>query len=113
MKTPAVFPLDPPWLANVLLKLDENLNRDFTTPELAEMAGVSQSTLQTAFNKAFGMSAGKYMTSIRMREAKRLISTGQLSAKEIAVRMNFSSLNYFCYAYQKFYGHPPRKDCRN
>ena len=106
----AVYPLDPPWLANVLLKLEENLNRDFTTPELAEMAGVSQSTMQTAFNKALGMSAGKYMTSIRMREARRLLSTGQFCAKEIAARMNFSSLNYFCYAYQKFYGHPPRKD---
>jgi len=106
----AVYPLDPPWLANVLLKLDENLNRDFSTPELAEMACVSQSTLQTAFNKAFGMSAGKYTTSIRMREARRLLSTSQLSAKEIAARMNFSSLNYFCYAYQKFYGHPPKAD---
>lgn len=108
----AVYPLDPPWLANVLLKLDENINRNFTTPELAEMAGVSQSTLQTAFNKAFGMSAGKYMASTRMREARRLLSTGQLTAKEVAARMNFSSLNYFCYAYQKFYGHPPRKDWR-
>lgn len=108
----AVYPLDPPWLANILLKIDENPNQDFYAPELAKMAGVSQSTLQTAFNKTLGMSAGKYMNFIRMREARRLLSIGQLTAKEIAARMNFSSLNYFCYAYQKFYGHPPRKDHR-
>ena len=58
------------------------------------------------------MSVNKYILSVKMREAKRLLTTGQLTAKEIAARMNFSSLNYLCYAYQTFYGHPPRKDHR-
>ena len=107
-----VYPIDPPWLANILLKLDENINRDFTTPELAKMAGISQSTLQTAFNKAFGMSAGKYMNAIRMREAKRLIGLKKFSIKEVTAMMNFSSSNYFSYAYELFFGHPPSVDLR-
>ncbi len=92
--------------------LDDNLNKNFTVPELAKIAGVSQVTVQNAFKKAFGMSASKYMTSIKMREAKRLIGMKKFSLKEIASMLKFSSPTYFGYAYESFYGHPPSADLR-
>ena len=107
-----IYPVNPPWLAKLLLMLDDNLNRNFTVPELAKLSGVSQVTVQKAFKKAFGMSASKYMTSIKMREAKRLIGMKKFSLKEIAYRLNFSSPTYFGYAYEAFYGHPPSADLR-
>jgi len=73
---------------------------------------VSQSTLQSTFNKTFGMSAGKYMTNIKMREAKRLIEMKKFSMKEIASKLSFSSPTCFTYAYKSFYGHPPSADMR-
>ena len=107
-----VYPVDPPWLANLLLVLDDNLSRNFTLPELAKLANVSQSTLQSTFNKTFGMSTGKYMTNIKMREAKRLIEMKKFSMKEIASKLSFSSPTCFTYAYKSFYGHPPSADMR-
>jgi AraC-like DNA-binding protein len=58
------------------------------------------------------MSASKYMTSIKMREAKRLIGMKKFSLKEIASMLKFSSPTYFGYAYEAFYGHPPSADLR-
>lgn len=107
-----VYPVNPPWLAKLLLMLDDSLNRNFTVPELAKISGVSQVTVQKAFKKAFGMSASKYMTSIKMREAKRLIGMKKFSLKEIASMLKFSSPTYFGYAYEAFYGHPPSADLR-
>ena len=104
------YPIDPPWLARLLQTLDANLKRNFTVPELAEMSGVSQATLQKAFNKALGMSAAKYLTTIKLREAKRLIDMKKFSLKEIAAKLNFSSPTYFGFVYHSFYGHPPSRD---
>ena len=42
----------------------------------ADVAGVSQPTLQGTIRKTFGMSANKYILSVKMREAKRLMDLG-------------------------------------
>ena len=57
--------------------------------------------------KAFGTTAGKYITSVKMREAKRLLDENQLNVKEVALRTGFSSPQYFSHAYHDFYGHSP------
>ena len=106
----STYPIDPPWLARILQLLDENLKRNFTVPQLAKMSGVSQATLQKAFNKALGMSAAKYMMTIKLREARRLIDMKKSSLKEIAAMLGFSSPAYFSCAYQSFFGHPPSRD---
>ena len=105
----AVYPIDPPWLAKTLLLIDANLDLAFNMSSLAEAAGVSEKTLDRAFHKAFGTSAGKYVMSVKMREAKRLVDAGNHSVKEIAAHTGFSSANHFSRAYRNFYGHPPSK----
>ena len=108
----AVYPVNPPWLAKVLLMLDENLDKSISATDLAKAAGVSQTMLQKAFHKAFGTTAGKYITSVKMREAKRLIDESQISLKEVSLRTGFSSPQYFSHAYHEFYGRPPVSDRR-
>ncbi len=106
----AVYPVDPPYLAKALLALDGHLDKPMSASKLAEAAGVSLSTLNAAFQKAFGTSVGKYALSVKMREAKRLAATGRFSVKEIAAKTGFSSQSHFCNAYRTFYGHPPSRD---
>ncbi len=70
-------------------------------------AGVSQTKLQEAFNRTFGISAGKYILAAKMREALRLVNDGYLSVKEIAARVGFTSRSYFSRTYSAYYGRPP------
>ena len=79
---------------------------------IAKAAGVSHTALQRAFRKAFGTTPGKYIMSVKMREAKRLLDKCRLNVKEIAKRTGFSSPQYFSHAYHDFYGHPPISDRR-
>ena len=107
-----VYPVDPPWLAKALSLVDDNLDRRIALADLAAAAGISQSALQNAIRKTFGMSANKYILSVKMREAKRLIDNGGYSVKELAARTGFSTQSYFTRAYTAFYGHPPSADLR-
>ena len=103
----AIYPVDPPWLADALSLLDTGIDRPLTTADLAEAAKVSQPTLQAAFHKTFGTSAGRYILSVKMREAKRLVDEGYLTVKEIAARIGFTSRSYFSRTYSEYYGRPP------
>ena len=108
----AVYPVNPPWLAKCLLMLDASLDKSISAADLAKAAGVSQTMLQKAFRKAFGTTAGKYITSVKMREAKRLLDECRINVKEVAQRTGFSSPQYFSHAYHEFYGHSPVSDRR-
>ena len=105
-----VYPVDPPWLAKALSLIDDNLDRHIALEDLAQAAGISQSALQKAIHKTFGMSVNKYILSVKMREAKRLIDHGGYSVKELAARTGFSTPSYFTRAYTAFYGLPPSQD---
>ena len=108
-----VYPVDPPWLAKALSLVDDNLDRRIALEDLAVATGISQTALQNAFRKTFGMSANKYILSVKMREAKRLVDLGGSSVKELAARTGFSTQSYFTRAYTAYYGRPPSADRRN
>lgn len=106
----AIYPVEPPWLAKALYHIDKKMDRPLSATDLAKAAGVSATTLQTAFRRTFGTSAGQYILAAKMREARRLAEAGELSVKEIAARTGFESQNYFSRAYRKYYGRPPSLD---
>ena len=106
----ATYPVNPPWLAEALLLLDSNLDKPISAADLANAAGVSQTALQKSFRKAFGTTVGKYILSMKMQTAKRLLCEEDLSVKEVAARTGFSTPNYFCQTYHAFYGHAPNRD---
>ena len=105
-----VYPVDPPWLAKALSLIDDNLDQRIALGDLAAAAGISQSALQNAIHKTFGMSVNKYILSAKMREAKRLIDHCDYSVKELASRTGFSTQSYFTRAYTAYYGRPPSAD---
>ena len=107
-----VFPVKPAWFAKVLATVHGCVSKALTAKDLAKMAGVSQTALQKAFQKKFKTSVGKYILDMKMREARRMIETGELQIKEIASRLGFSSLAYFSHTYSSYFGEPPSNNFR-
>jgi len=108
----AVFPLDPPWFAKALSYIETHMSSPISTADAARAADVSQTALQNAFHAQFGMSAGKYIRGVKMREADRLLHDGTLSVKEIAARTGFVSHPHFSRTYRAHFGQPPAKQLR-
>ncbi len=85
----------PPLVVQVL----ERLSRDYATlqgvEQLADELSVSKSHLIRVFTKATGLSPGKYLLHIRMRQAVVLLQNPELTLDEIAARLGYDNGNYF------------------
>ena len=69
--------------------------------ELAQELGVSNTYVSTQFKKYYGFGVASFISSLRMEEAKRLITSTDMSIKDIAVSVGFSSDIAFVRAFKK------------
>ena len=77
------------------LRIRETLESDFTIQMLAEELGVSYSNFRKLFKEYTGLSPALYQQDLRLQRAKELLSTTDLSIKEIAYTLNFDTPDYF------------------
>ena len=77
------------------LRIREALESDLTIQQVAEEMGVSYSNFRKLFKEYTGLSPATYQQDLRLQRAKELLSTTDLSVKEIAYRLNFESPDYF------------------
>lgn len=66
----------------------------------------SKSTLMTAFKQHFDKTINRYLTEVRLREAKKLLHQ-DLSIGEVAEHCGFADQNYFAKVFFKEYGKTP------
>ena len=76
-------------------RIRESLESETTIQGIAEELGVSYSNFRKLFKEYTGLSPATYQQELRLLRAKELLSTTDLSIKEIAYRLNFESPDYF------------------
>jgi len=72
-----------------------------TVKELAALCGMSQAHLMRGFKMSTGATIYKHIEDARLRTAKELLTADQMSTKEIALRLGFSSPAYFSSAFRR------------
>jgi AraC-type DNA-binding domain-containing proteins len=77
------------------LRIRESLESEVTIQKIAEELGVSYSNFRKLFKEYTGLSPATYQQELRLLRAKELLTTTDLSIKEIAYRLNFESPDYF------------------
>lgn len=75
--------------------------------ELAKLCQLSPRHLGRAFKNHTGQTLGDYVKAVRLQKAKRLLVDTDLSLKEIAHRLGFSSPSSFSVAFGKATGFTP------
>ena len=103
----AFRPISPEWLSDALVFIDRNRFQPLTAAEVVARCNRSAHTVAKAFLKNFGLTPGRYITRIKMEEARRLVRLRTHSSKEIASLVGYTSPQYFCNAYRAYYGHSP------
>ena len=78
-----------------------------TLPSLAAVLGISVSQLKRVFHEQIGQSMVRYLTALRIGEAKRLIREGNLTFTQIAERIGIESIYYFSNLFKKQTGMSP------
>ena len=90
--------------------IDGNFNLpELTVSLIAEKIGISEVYLRKLFKAQFATSPAKYLISVRLKNAKKLMKYPFLTLEECALQSGFSSLQYFCRLFKKETGISPGK----
>ena len=77
------------------LRIRKSLESGITIQQIADESGISYSNFRKLFKEYTGVAPALYQQELRIQRAKELLSTTDLSVKEIAYRLNFESSDYF------------------
>ena len=75
--------------------------------KMAQLVNLSRARLCYLFKSESGISASRYLKSLRMKAATVLLSTTFLSVKETMVRVGFGDESHFVKDFKKIYGMTP------
>lgn len=100
--------VSPVWFADVLGYIDSAIDKPLSTVDLVTRTERSHVTISKMFGERLGMSPVRYITSVKMKAAKKMLAEGNLLVKEIAARTGYASIARFSTVYRAFWGHSPR-----
>lgn len=94
-------------------KIDEyislHMSDDLSIKNLCETFGVSKNKLYKISHKWFGKSIGEHIATVRIEEAKKLLTYTDLPIDQICVKVGIKDYNYFTKFFKSFVGVPPLK----
>lgn len=80
-----------------------------STAQLAETLGISRAALDRAFASDIGLSPSKMLMRLKLGEAKRLMTSTDLSLAEIADRLGYCNPAYFTNIFREATGASPKR----
>ena len=94
-------------LGKVLNLIHQYPERPWDIESLAAQANMSRSSFSEQFSREVGLSPVKYLTSWRMTEARRLLTSTALSVAQVAEKSGYDSEAAFRKAFKSTLGETP------
>jgi AraC-like DNA-binding protein len=94
-------------LAKAMVFLEDSLAEPVSLQTIADVAGVSKSTIQCAFRKAIGRSPIEHLIHLRIDKAKHLLQATELNVTDIAFLVGFQDSNFFSRTFRRLTGTSP------
>lgn len=89
--------------------MKEHMTEQISNADVAKIFGYHPYYLNDLFVRAEGVTLHKYLTDIRMTEAKKLLIATDKNVAQIAEECGFSGTSYFCEYFKKKYKITPSK----
>jgi AraC-like DNA-binding protein len=96
-------------IGKIIGKLETSYKNNWNIAELSKLAGMSKSSLMTAFKDATGHSPVDYVIRIRLQKAAELLTQTDLPISRIAAECGFNDSNYLTRQFSKVYRMPPKQ----
>jgi AraC family transcriptional regulator len=94
-------------VGRVIDKMRDNLSEPLTVDDMARAAMFSKFHFTRVFQRVTGTSPGRFLSAIRLQEAKRLLITTRLNVAEISMRVGYNSVGTFSTRFTRSVGLSP------
>lgn len=89
--------------------LEENINKQISLEQMAEVSGLSKFHFAKKFQKQTGVSPVRYFLESKIKHACELIDRTQLTIKEVSSRLGYDDPYYFSRLFKKIMGLSPKQ----
>ena len=96
-------------LGHVLGRMHQQFDQSLALGDLAREAHMSVSNFVRRFQKATGLPPMRYLSQIRLDEARRLLGASDLSVAQISQRCGYYDGNHLARAFRRQFGESPRQ----
>jgi RpiB/LacA/LacB family sugar-phosphate isomerase len=101
--------LSPRRLQQVFFHVRENISRDLTVQELAQVAGMSQYYFSKLFKLSTGTTPHQYVMRHRVERAQQLLRDGRVALAEVSAQVGFETQSHFTSVFRKIAGTTPKR----
>ena len=98
---------DQGYLSQAVSYIEANYAQDLQVNQIAEMLGINRSYFCRIFKQQLGISPQDYIVSYRLEQAERLLTTSNLTQKEIALRVGYPDVYALSRMFKRRYGIAP------
>ena len=96
-----------PEIQQIQLFIDQQIYEQIQLSELAEKANLSLSRFKMRFKKEVGVPPAQYIARNKIEKSQQLLASGRYSVTDVAMKLGFSSSQYFATVFKRYAGHPP------
>lgn len=96
-------------IVRVIEEMQNNLSEPFTIDDMARTAMFSKFHFTRIFERVTGVSPRRFLSALRLQEAKKLLLATSLSVTEITHQVGFSSVGTFSTRFKESVGMSPRE----
>lgn len=94
-------------LETLLFYVSEHYREPLSRREIAQAVGYNESYISHVFTQQLGMTLMAYITSLRLKDAKTLLTDTQFSVSQISLMLGFGSIRSFNRVFLKEFGVSP------
>ncbi len=92
----------------IIEAMHQNPEKPWTLAELASRAGMSISSLRTAFHQTTGKAPARLRNELRLAHAHEQLRRGDRTVTEVAAQLGYCDPFHFSKVFKAVYGFPPR-----
>ncbi|MEU6094767.1 helix-turn-helix domain-containing protein [Streptomyces sp. NPDC047079] len=96
-------------ILRVINDMHDRLDQDLTIDDLARTARFSKFHFTRVFREVTGISPGRFLSALRIQEAKRLLVSTDRSVADISAQVGYSSVGTFSSRFKECVGLPPSR----
>ncbi|MBT9777229.1 response regulator [Clostridium sp. MCC353] len=97
----------------ILSYVREHYKEDLSLSGLSSVFGLSPNYISTLFKQKAGCNFVSYLTSLRMKEGKRLLMETKMTIREIGISIGYNNTSFFIRSFKKAEGVTPSEYRKN